>query len=287
MKNGIFCIALGLLLATPLAANAASSKNADDKTKVAATTDHGSEPAAKEKSEDSHSGSSWTYSGKKGPAKWGKLDKDYHVCGAGAMQSPIDLSDGFGATGDPITFDYRLTALDIVNNGHTIQVNYEPGSGITVGGEHYELLQLHFHTPSEHTVNHKPAAMEVHFVHKNAEGALAVVGALLETGADNRALREVWAKMPKKAGPSKTHDDVMLNARDFLPSDTNYYRYMGSLTTPPCSEGVNWFVLLEPLTIGADQVARFAKLIGDNARPVQHRNHRLVLAPSGGTGSVH
>ncbi len=195
------------------------------------------------------------------------------------MQSPVDIADGFIADGDPIDFDYRLTPLSIVHNGHTVQVNYAAGSGITVAGERYELLQLHFHTPSEHAVEGQLAAMEVHFVHKNAAGALAVVGALMEAGTENPALREIWDSMPRKESAEKTHERVMINARDLLPDDTSYYRYMGSLTTPPCSEGVNWFVLTHSIQVGIEQVGTFAKAAGPNNRPLQPTNHRLVLAP--------
>lgn len=246
-------------------------------TLAAAESDHGATTTST-KAAAGH-GTQWAYSGKAGPENWGGLSRDYHVCGAGAMQSPVDITGGFAATGDPIEFDYCLTPLTVLHNGHTVQANYEPGSGITVNGERFELLQLHFHTPSEHAVEGQLAAMEVHLVHMNAAGALAVVGAMMEGGSENPALREIWDNMPLRESAGKTLNRVMINARDLLPADTSYYRYMGSLTTPPCSEGVNWFVLTNPIQVGLEQVSKFVAAVGSNNRPLQPRNHRLVLAP--------
>ena len=158
--------------------------------------------AAAKEDEGAHGTSLWGYNGKIGPTRWAKLSKDFRLCGNGETQSPIDISGFTGASVEPIEFDYHLTPLEIVHNGHTVQVNYQPGSGITVGGKRYELLQFHFHTPSEHSVAGQQASMEVHFVHKSADGELAVVGVLMEAGADNLALREPWAIMPKRAGPT-------------------------------------------------------------------------------------
>jgi carbonic anhydrase len=246
---------------------------------TAAASGHASEPEASGKESSGGHGAHWGYSGTTGPDSWGRLAGDYHLCGAGTMQSPVDIAGGFSATGEPIVFDYRLTPLSIVHNGHSVQVNYQPGSGITVAGERYELLQFHFHTPSEHAVEGQQAAMEMHLVHKNAAGALAVVGVMMEAGSENPALREIWDRLPIEESAAKTHERVLINARDLLPADTGYYRYMGSLTTPPCSEGVNWYVLTHPIQAGIEQVSKFAKAAGPNNRPLQPKNHRLVLVP--------
>ncbi len=254
---------------------------------------HGKVAAKAAKAEASHGKKShgghgkWSYDGATGPDHWGELSKDFEACGRGAMQSPIDLSGGFGASGEPITFNYRLTALNIEHNGHTVKVNYAPGSSMSVGGKQYELLEFQFHTPSEHAVDHKQTAMELQLVHQSADGEWAVVGIMLEVGEVNIALREIWGHMPRKAGPAKSVDQVALNARDFLPQDQSYYRYMGSLTTPPCTEGVNWYVMTQPVSVSADQVALLAKAVGHNNRPVQDVNHRLVLAPNGNSHSSH
>ena len=151
-----------------------------------------------------------------------------------------------------------------------------------MGGKRYELLQFHFHTPSEHSVAGRQFAMEVHFVHKSADGELAVVGALIEVGDENMALHEAWAIMPRKAGKPRHEERVLINARDLLPRDTGYYRYMGSLTTPPCSEGVNWYLLTQPIAASMEQVKAFAAAVDANNRPTQPVNNRLVLAPVAG-----
>jgi carbonic anhydrase len=124
--------------------------------------------------------------------------------------------------------------------------------------------------------------MEVHLVHKSADGALAVVGVMVEEGNENLALSEFWSLMPRQAGETKQDKRTLINARDLLPHDTGYYRYMGSLTTPPCSEGVHWHVMAEPVTASAEQIRQIASVIGANARPVQPTGQRLVLAPVAG-----
>ena len=268
------------------AQDASSSEKKDSQ--VAATPSHGEEAkeeetgrgaAVEEEDEGGHGASRWGYKGKIGPSRWAKLSKDYHVCGTGATQSPIDITGFSGASVEPIEFDYNLTPLEVLHNGHTVQVNYGPGSGITVEGKRYELLQFHFHAPSEHAVPGRQFAMEVHFVHQSADGKLAVVGALMQVGEDNMALREPWAIMPKKAGKPRREDRVLINARDLLPRETGYFRYMGSLTTPPCSEGVNWYVLTQPISVGMEQVRKLIAAVGANNRPTQAVNNRLVLAP--------
>ncbi len=273
-----------------LAGSQGSMASEEERDQVAATSGHGAaaeeetSPGAAAEEEDAggHGGSLWGYEGKIGPERWARLSRDYRVCGRGTTQSPIDISGFSGASVEPIEFDYNLTPLEIVHNGHTVQVNYRPGSGITVEGKRYELLQFHFHTPSEHAVAGRRAAMEVHFVHQSADGELAVVGALMQVGEENLALREPWAIMPKKAGKPRREDRVLINGRDLLPHDKSYYRYMGSLTTPPCSEGVNWYVLTQPITASMEQIKKFAALVGPNNRPVQPVNNRLVLAPMAG-----
>ena len=225
-------------------------------------------------------GSHWGYQGNAGPANWGRMSKDYHLCADGTEQSPIDMAGSFdGATLSGIEFDYRLSPVEFTNNGHTVQVNYAPGSAITVRGERFELLQFHFHTPSEHAIAGRQAPMEVHLVHKSAKGALAVVGIMIEEGAENLALSEFWSLMPRQAGETKQDKRTLINARDLLPVGQGYYRYMGSLTTPPCSEGVHWHVMSEPVTASAEQIKQIAAVIGANARPVQPTGQRLVLAP--------
>ena len=151
---------------------------------------------------------------------------------------------------------------------------------MTVEGETFQLLQFHFHSPSEHAVDGKLADLELHMVHRNDKGQLGVVGVLMDIGEESLALREIWQNMPKGASPERVIEQNIINAREFLPRNATYYRYMGSLTTPPCTEGVNWFVMSDLIEISREQVESFAKVIGPNNRPVQEVNNRLVLAPA-------
>jgi len=231
-------------------------------------------------SEAAHHTAHWTYKGETGPANWGDLKDDYAACGRGSQQSPIDIRSDAAISADlgAIKFNYKSTPLKVVNNGHTIQVNYAPGSSITVAGKTYQLLQFHFHTPSEHTVDGKAAPMELHFVHRNDAGELAVVGVMTEGGQTHEALQPLWDHLPHEINKETTVAGLQVDAAAFLPPKSrNYYHYMGSLTTPPCSEIVSWFVLKEPLVVSETQVARFIDTIGANARPVQGINRRLVV----------
>lgn len=222
----------------------------------------------------------WEYVGETGADKWGGLAPEYELCGAGKMQSPIDLADGFQADGASISLNYGPSALNIIHNGHTIQANFQPGSSMTVSGKRYDLLQVHFHTPSEHAYAGERAAMEAHFVHKSAEGKLAVLGVMMEMGADNAPLESLWKHMPASAGPAQDVAGATIDAKAFFPASLKYHRYMGSLTTPPCSEGVNWFVLDQSVTVGKAQLEKFASAVSANARPLQPVNNRLVLQPA-------
>lgn len=167
------------------------------------------------------------------------------------------------ADGAPFTLDYKASPLNIIHNGHTVQVNFAPGSSMSVGGKKYELLQVHFHTPSEHAIDGKRVPLEGHFVHKSAEGALAVLGVMMQEGAENPALESVWKHLPMSAGPAQTIEGASVYPVDFFPPKRTYHRYMGSLTTPPCSEGVNWFVPTEPISISSAQLQKFAKATGE------------------------
>ncbi|MEZ4502375.1 MAG: carbonic anhydrase family protein [Dehalococcoidia bacterium] len=226
--------------------------------------------------ESAHEAPHWTYAGETGPEMWGSLADDWAMCSTGTSQSPINISASLPIGLTDVQFDYVPSALTVINNGHTIQGNVAEGSGVMVDGERYELLQFHFHAPSEHEIDGKPAAMEVHFVHRNAEGELAVIGALYQLGEHNPTLDGVWAALP-----TTTEDEVHIDgfvAEALLPLDRSVFRYSGSLTTPPCSEGVKWHVITTPLSASAEQVEAFINIVGDNARPVQPLNGRSVLA---------
>lgn len=223
--------------------------------------------------------SHWSYQGHSGAAHWAELDENFKTCGLGKAQSPINIETRKTEKSDlkPIDFAYAGAAAEVVNNGHTIQVNLPLAGGATIGGEEYQLLQFHFHTPSEEQINGKSYPMVAHFVHKNAEGKLAVVSVLFKKGKENTALAPLFAHLPAKEGETLALEGS-LNAADVLPADRDYFAFTGSLTTPPCSEEVRWQVLKTPVEVSAGQIAAFRKLYRMNARPVQPLNGRRVLA---------
>lgn len=219
----------------------------------------------------------WSYEGAGGPAKWGDLDSAYRVCAVGTEQSPIDIGDAIKAQLPALNVTWAGSVETIVNNGHTIQLNAGDSSVLSVGGgRNYRLVQLHFHHPSEHLIDGKRFPMEVHFVHANAAGSLAVIGVLMATGRANAAFNRIVSTMPDKEGPAVKADPA-INPNGLLPRARNYYRYSGSLTTPPCSQTVDWLVLTESIEVTDADVARFAKLYPMNARPIQKLNRRFVL----------
>jgi carbonic anhydrase len=217
----------------------------------------------------------WGYQGETNPQAWGKITRDFATCDLGTAQSPIDLHGAVTARSSQITFNYRSSPLNVVNNGHSIQVNYAPGSTVNIDGEEYALLQFHFHTPSEHQIAGKAATMEAHLVHRNAAGKLAVVGVMMNAGTENRSIARVWQAIPP-VGETKTLDNIAIDATNLLPANKSYYSYAGSLTTPPCSEGVKWTVMTEPITISPAQIRAFAKLYPIDARPLQPTNDRKI-----------
>ena len=231
---------------------------------------------------ENHGSGRWAYHGDEGPEHWGSLSPSYVACDAGKSQSPIDLRDADTARMQPISFHYRVTPTLLVHNGHTVQGTYKAGSSITIGDQRFDLLQFNFHTPSEHKIDGQAYPMEIHFVHKHqASGRLAVVGVLVAPGDHNLAAQEIWDNLPAQANSTMDKPRVLINGRDLLPDNRDYFRYMGSLTKPPCSEGVSWYVLQNPVQFSAAQIDQIGKLMGYNARPEQHRNHRMVLRASG------
>lgn len=222
----------------------------------------------------------WGYIGESGSQNWGNLSPEFQLCKTGIQQSPINLQGSVAAELSPIEINYQESPLRIVNNGHTIQVNYEPGSSIKLDGQTFNLVQFHFHDPSEHTIAQKQFDMELHLVHRSEAGALAVIGVLLKQGQHNAALQPIWEAFPHRNEPEQVVNTVKVNAEQFLPKDRNVYRYFGSLTTPPCSQGVNWIVMQQPIEISQNQIQQFAKLISIDARPVQPLNNRFVLRSS-------
>jgi len=219
----------------------------------------------------------WGYTGAGAPENWARLDPDNALCSAGKRQSPIDIREGARLDLEPIQFDYRPSPLRIVDNGHTVQVNYAEGSTITVAGERFELKQFHFHKPAEERIDGRWFDMVAHLVHKSMDGRLAVVAVLFEMrDQPNAFLRTVWPHLPLEAGREVRMHDIMIDVNALLPETRTYFTYMGSLTTPPCSEGVRWIVLKTPVEVSFNQVAVFSKLYSMNARPIQPSHGRLI-----------
>ncbi len=219
----------------------------------------------------------WGYTGPTGPDGWDEISPDFALCGTGTAQTPVDLTN---LQPDPtlpaLEIDYQPTPLTVLNNGHTIEVEYEPGSTLTVGNETYEVRQFHFHAPSEHTLDGTSYAIEMHIVHANAAGNLAVVGVMLEE-SDTPAplLSDIWTVMPLEEGTTEAEGEI--NVAAMLPDDVSYATYSGSLTTPPCSEAVRWFVLTTPVQISTAQADQFRAVYNGNNRPLQERNGRVIL----------
>jgi len=218
----------------------------------------------------------WAYTGHSGPAEWGAMSPGFATCKLGKHQSPIDIRSAKSADLPAIAFHYEPAPLDVIDNGHTIQVNYAPGSWIDVGGTRYDLVQFHFHKPSEEKIDGNAHAMVAHLVHRNAAGKLAVVAVLLDGGGASATIGTIWKHLPTEKEKEAVLLDVKIDASALLPKDRGYYTFEGSLTTPPCSENVTWLVLKEPLRIEDAEIAAFGRIYPMNARPTQPVNDRPI-----------
>jgi carbonic anhydrase len=218
----------------------------------------------------------WGYEGDIGPENWAGLSPEFATCGSGVNQSPIDITRTFESDLNTIAVDHRAHANSMVNNGHTFQVNVDPGSWLHVGDESFQLIQIHFHSPSEHQINGELFPLEAHLVHADASGSLAVIGALYRAGEWNENLARIGAIAPAATNESVPLD-LDLSDLELYDDHDAYYRYNGSLTTPPCTEGVRWFVLKDVGHIAQDQVDNFVNLIGEDARGPQPLNARIIL----------
>ncbi len=226
----------------------------------------------------------WDYEAE-GPAVWASLSPAYAACAAGRSQSPIDIATTAASSQPALRMSYRPASLRVVhhehmadgiNNGHTIQINYGGADTLTVGDERHALVQYHFHAPSEHTIGGRHSPMEMHLVHKSAAGNLAVVAVFIEEGQRNAAFEPVWANLPTEKGMELHYEHVQVDVDDLLPQNRSAYRYAGSLTTPPCSEGVKWLILATPIQLSTEQIGAFTAIVRDNNRPVQPLNGRSV-----------
>lgn len=218
----------------------------------------------------------WGYEGTNHPDRWGEISSEYETCSTGLFQSPIHLtSSNLIRKKGKIETYYQATPLVINNNGHTIEIKYEPGSYILINKQKYELKQFHFHSPSEHMLNGKKSEIELHLVHQNEQGKIVVIGLLIEEGKANTTLSTIWENLSEKEGIQKIKDKT-IDASNLIVNNPTYFQYQGSLTTPPCSENVIWNVIKEPLEASRQQIEQFTNLYPMNARPIQEHNDRLV-----------
>lgn len=220
-------------------------------------------------------GTFWTYEGEFGPANWSKINAAWNKCNGGNRQSPIDIRDGIKVELEQIAFDYRPSGFSVTDNGHTVQVALGTGNFLSVAGRTYELQQLHFHRPAEERVNGKTYEMGIHLVHKDLEGRTAVLALMLQRGRPQSAIQTVWNNLPLEKKDTFT-PSIVFNPNDLLPERRDYYTYMGSLSEPPCTEGVLWLVMKEPVQASPEQMALFSRLYPLNARPVQAASGRMI-----------
>jgi len=246
------------------------------KAKAAALTGH--ENVATSDPGNGHGEAHWTYSGPTGPQAWGQMKPEFNICAIGKRQSPINIEESATLQGpaEPLQFNYSASSGVVINNGHTIQVDLYGDNTLTVRGSVYKLLQFHFHTPSEEQVNYRNAAMVAHLVHKNAQDQLAVVAVLLDPGLANTLISKVWTYMPLDTNDQVRMPTGIVDMNELLPKDQRYYQFIGSLTTPPCTEGVLWMVLKQPTQLSREQIRLFQQIYPNNARPVQAINGRAV-----------
>jgi len=219
----------------------------------------------------------WTYDGKHGAKHWGSLTSEFGTCDSGVNQSPINITETIDASLPVLAINYQASRVSVVNNGHTVQANIKGENTFTNDAGIFDLKQFHFHAPSENTIDGKSFPLEVHFVHADDNGRLSVIGVMFEYGAENSTLAKLWQKMPSKTGAIQPLHELV-NSSDLLPASADYYRFNGSLTTPPCSEGVRWFVMKDAITASKAQIEKFAKTMGGATnRPVQATNARVIL----------
>ncbi len=219
----------------------------------------------------------WTYEGKAGPAHWSELTSDFHMCHEGKSQSPINITNPIEGHLQPLALAYHTSAEKVINNGHTIQVTVDEEDDFVLDGEKFTLRQYHFHTPSENQINGERFPLEAHFVHSKEDGDLAVVAVMFKVGKENPALVPLIDAMPKQQN-KQVNINRQVDLRALFPADLHYYRFSGSLTTPPCSEGIRWLVLKEPVTLSQAQLDAFKQALKTtNNRPLQHLNGRMIV----------
>lgn len=219
----------------------------------------------------------WSYSGATGPSHWGELSDDYITCFTGELQSPIDIKDTSLTTITPIKFFYyKSPRMALKNTGHTVEINYGEGSDIIIGKTEYKLKQIHLHTPSEHTINGEQKPMEIHFVHISSSHRAVVIALFAEEGEENEYFKPIIKYLPKNKNDFDIFYHKNLSPKNLVPEKKEYYKYTGSLTSPPCTEGVSWFLIKEPITLSGEQIDAINKVVGTNNRPIQPTNNRNI-----------
>ncbi len=218
----------------------------------------------------------WSYIGNTGPEHWSEIDPAFSLCSGGSMQSPVDLSKAKTSNLERIKFAYKEMPVDLINNGHTIQENVAKGSSAEIGGKIYQLIQFHFHTPSEHTVNGIHFDLEMHLVHKDNKGEYAVIGIFFKEGITNKELQKIIDNLPGEINKPYINNSQYLNIEKLLPANRSYYHYKGSLTTPPCSEQISWNIFKTPIEASAKQLFKLKSIMGNNSRPIQKLNNRII-----------
>ncbi len=247
---------------------------------------------------EGHGDAHWGYEANNGPDDWGSMDPEWNLCAEGREQSPIDLANATEIelpgveihlpSEQEVAVLNQAGVIGALDNGHTIQINSKTGETLTVGDKTYALVQFHFHAPSEHTVGGEHFPMEMHFVHQAEDGTLAVVGVLIEEGAENPGIATVWAQLAEAPGTETTVQIPAEFADHIFPGDaTGVYHYGGSLTTPPCSEGVKWYVRRTPTQFSQDQIAAFTAIYDHNNRPVQALNDRTLYLDENPSVIIH
>ena len=226
---------------------------------------------------ETHHAKHWGYSAEVGPKHWSTLNDKFHVCSEGSQQSPINIVPTKDLDLEALNIDYNVGSKSEINNGHTVQINIKSGNTLNIDGTTFELKQFHFHTPSENHINGKSFPMEAHFVHASKDGKLAVIAVMLKEGAKNPTLNMILKKFPLTVNNDTKLEFTKEYLNVMLPESLDYYEFMGSLTTPPCSEQVRWIVLKNPISASKAQIDAMHKEIGmNNNRPIQATNKRSI-----------
>jgi carbonic anhydrase len=223
----------------------------------------------------------WSYDGDTGPAHWGQLGGASTLCATGIRQSPVDIAGQIKSQTAKVKLNYNSVTAAIQNTGKAIRIVPANAGSIVLDGHAYDLKYIEFHSPSEHAINGHRATLESQFVHRDAKGNTVIVAVLYDVGVADPMLASLWTYLPSDPGQPLPLPDLLINAQDLLPSTDDFYAYSGSLTTPPCTEGVTWMVYSSPLSVSAEQADAFARAIGANARPLQDRHERDFMHISG------